>query len=141
MKEAFFAISAVLVVSALALGILMVPNSTGYSVWQSQPTPAWFAPSLDKPMSVGQYSPAQYSYYTPGYPYATALNQCQYQVPCMMPSDDCLSGAVLFADGSKVGCARSANAAVWCGHYKIGWNGGNECSHNDPNTLTQCVCP
>ena len=141
MKEAFFAISAVLVVSALALGILVSPQSTGNSVWQSPPHPAWFAPSLEKPMSVGQYSPAQYSYYTPSYPYATALNQCSSDVSCMVPSAECVSGAVLFADGSKVGCAQSTRSVQWCAHYKIGWNGGSVCSRFDPNTFTQCVCP
>lgn len=141
MKEAFFAISAVLVVSALALGILVVPDATGNSVWQSPPRAAWFAPSLEKPMSPGQYSPAQYSYYSPDYPYATALNQCHYQVPCRIFDKSCASGSSVFVDGSRVGCAQSTSSMGWCGRYKIGWNGGNECSVYDSNTLTQCVCP
>ena len=140
MKEAFFAISAVLVVSALGLGILLVPDSTGNSVWQSPPTYR-VVPEVNVPYSQDQYSPAQYSYYTSEYPYGTALHQCMFKSPCKMPSDDCLSGAVLFVDGSKVGCAQSTYSAPWCGHYKIGWNGGSDCYHDDPNTWSQCVCP
>ena len=141
MKEAFFAISAVLIVSALALGVILVPGGTGQSVWQSSPAASRASPSVNVPYSLDQYSPAQYSYYTQSYPYATALDQCVSQVPCMIVDESCLSGATLFVDGSKMGCAQSTRSASWCGHYKIGWNGGSKCSHYDSNTLTQCVCP
>ncbi|RJQ22524.1 hypothetical protein C4580_00540 [Candidatus Woesearchaeota archaeon] len=122
MKYALLTLFAVIAVSSLALGILFV-EPTGNAVLTE-----YGAMVYD-----GQYAPAQYGYFT-------VPKRCMYQVPCRMRDDSCPSGDAVFADGYRVGCSLGLSTPR-CGHYLIGWNGGQDCSYFDPNVQTQCVCP